>query len=356
MPPARWGVSLASKAALDEFFFASELVLATFVPGRERERVRREMAEAADFYEARGWLEDPARYHLAPPPLESVQLEEPRRRVAHYRHLRFESGYEPHEGEPGRERWLGYEANRTAHAWLLEHPGRPRPWVVCVPGYRMGHPVVDFAGFRTRWLHRKLGLNVAIPVMPLHGPRRLGWRGGDGFFSGDFLDTIHAQTQAVWDVRRLIGWLREKKATAVAAQGVSLGGYTTALLASLERDLDCVIVGVPAADFPQLLRSNAPPVLLRAVQKIGFSLEDIERVLRVVSPLAIPPRIARERLYLYAGIADRLASPDHAMALWNHWDRPRVAWYQGSHVSFLWEKDVKALLEEALSEWELIPL
>jgi hypothetical protein len=356
MPAPRWGLSLLSKAALDEFFFATELVLATFVSGRERERVGREVIEAGELYRERGWLADPRRFHRSPPPLENARVEKARRFVAPsaYRHLRFESSYEPHAEEPGRERWLGYRANRTAHAWLLEHPGGPRPWVVCVPGYRMGHPIVDFAGFRTRWLHRGLGLNVAIPVMPLHGPRRVGRRGGDGFFSGDFLDTIHAQAQAVWDVRRLIGWLRGRHATAVAAQGVSLGGYTTALLACLEPDLDCVIVGVPAADFLQLLRSNAPPVLLRAVARLGFSLDDIERVLRVISPLAMPPRVPRKRLYLYAGLADRLASPDHAMALWNHWKKPRVAWYQGSHVSYLWEKDVKVLLEEALTDCGLI--
>ena len=89
-------------------------------------------------------------------------------------HARFESGYTPHPGEPGRERWLGYAANRTAHARLLEHPGAPRPWLVCIPGYRVGQVAVDFTGFRTRWLHRTLGLNVAVPVMPLHGPRRAG--------------------------------------------------------------------------------------------------------------------------------------------------------------------------------------
>jgi hypothetical protein len=57
--------------------------------------------------------------------------------------------------------------------------------------------------------------------MPLHGPRRVGRRGGDGYLSGDFLDTIHAQTQAVWDIRRLIAWLRAEGAQRVGVQGVS---------------------------------------------------------------------------------------------------------------------------------------
>ncbi len=237
-PAPSWNLRLASKAALDELFVAVELASATFVSLREHGRLAAELRRALALYEARGWLKRPERYHRAPAPLEPARLRETRSRGMAYHHLEFESGYEPHAGEPGRERWLGYEANRTGHAWLLQHPGGPRPWCVCIPGYRMGRPLVDFTGFRARWLHLELGLNVAFPVLPLHGPRRVGWRGGDGFLTGDFMDTLHAQAQAVWDVRRLTGWLWAQGAPAVAVHGVSLGGCTAALLASLEKRID----------------------------------------------------------------------------------------------------------------------
>ena len=77
-------------------------------------------------------------------------------------------------------------------------------------------------------------------------------------------------------------------------------------------------------------------------------------MLRVISPLALEPRVPHARRYLNAGVADRLATPDHARDLWLHWGRPRLAWYQGGHVSFLWEDKVKALLREALSASGLI--
>ena len=82
--------------------------------------------------------------------------------------------------------------------------------------------------------HKILGLNVLIPVLPLHGPRRIGRRSGDGFLGGEVLDTVHAETQAIWDIRRMIGWLRGQGALSVGATGLSLGGYTTALLAGIE--------------------------------------------------------------------------------------------------------------------------
>lgn len=219
----------------------------------------------------------------------------------------------------------------------------------------MGIPAIDFTGFRASWLYKNLGLNVAIPVMPLHGPRRVGRRGGDGFFSGDFIDTIHAQAQAVWDIRRLVGWLRSHGAPAVGSYGVSLGGYTAALHASLEDDLDCVIVGIPAADFGRLLQSHVPTFILRAAQRAGISFDGIDRVLRVVSPFSFSPRVPWERRFMYAGLADHLTTPDHARDLWHHWGEPRVAWYQGGHISFLWQPEVKDLIYEALVAGALIP-
>lgn len=349
VPAPGAGLGIATKVALDEFFFATEAIRATFVPLRDRRRLSREVARATRLYRERGWLSRPARYHRKPPPLRDARLDVRQGPFVAHRHLTFESGYAPHPGEPGRRRWLGYTATHTAHARLLEHPDGQRPWLVCVPGYRMGHAAVDFTGFRARWLHHTLGLNVAIPVLPLHGPRRVGRSGGDGFFSGDFLDTVHAQAQAVWDVRRLIGWLRDRGAPGVGVYGVSLGGYTAALTASLDPGLDCVIAGIPAADFPRLLRAHVPSVALRAATRAGYPIDASEAILRVISPLALAPRVPHARRFLYAGAADRLTSPDHARDLWLHWGRPRMEWYAGGHVSFLWESTVPALLTEALA-------
>ena len=355
IPEKRWGIRLATKAVLDEIFFATELATAPLVARADLSRIAQEVADATHLFQQRGWFGDPAAYHRTPGRPKSVATLRARSSFVDYQHLTFESSYEPRIGEPGRERWLSYESNHIAHAWLLEHKGAPRPWLVCVPGYRMGTPLVDFTGFRARWLHGALGLNVAIPVMPLHGPRQRGRRGGDGYLTGDFLDTLHAQAQSVWDVRRLLAWLRhEKKPQKLAVHGVSLGGYTVALLASLEKKLDCVIAGVHAADFLRMIRAMAPDFLLRAAGRVGLVLEEVEQLFAVISPLAIPPKVPFRSRYLYAGLDDRLATPDHAFSLWHHWDRPRSVWYQGGHVSYLWEKDVKALLGEALTDCGLV--
>jgi hypothetical protein len=349
VPSSAVGLGLAAKVVADELFLASEILSGALISGDDRLRVMRELEQAAELYQERGWLDDPARYHNEPPAIERAAISHERTWGLSYQHLRFTSGWAPHVREPGRQRWLGYQANRTAHVRLLCHSGGPRPWIVCAPGFRMGNPTIDFAGFNARWLHRQLGLNVAIPVLPFHGPRRVGRRGGDGFLTGDLLDTIHAQAQAIRDIRSLIAWVRDRhRAPRVAAYGLSLGGYTAALLASIESNLDAVIVGIPATDFVSLLREHMPERLGNLLERHGFPFQDLQLMMRVVSPLAMAPRLPVERRTLYAARADGLAVPSQALALGEHWDQPEIKWLAGTHVSAIWDREVEKVISDAL--------
>lgn len=358
VPPTRWSFGLASKLLLDEVFFLTEAFSARLVSVRDRRRIADEVTAALEYFEAHGFLARPTDYHPAPPPLEPAGMRVASSRGLAYEHLTYASGYEPHAGEPGRQRWLAYERNRTAHAWLLRHPGRPRPWLVCAHGYRMGFPLADFTGFPAAWFHHELGLNVAFPVLPLHGPRKMGVRTGDGFLTGDYLDTIHLQSQAVWDIRRLVRWLRAEDGEPIGVYGISLGGYTATLLASLEDDLACAIAGIPATDYVGLTRWVLPGWLLSLAEYAGVTLERVEQLVRVISPLAFRPKVPWGRRFLYAATADRLVPPAAVRALWEHWERPRLDWYQGSHTSFGWEATVHGLLGDALERSGLaaIPL
>jgi dienelactone hydrolase len=166
--------------------------------------------------------------------------------------------------------------------------------------------------------------------------------------SGEFLDTIHLQAQAVWDVRRLLGWTRTRGEAAVGVYGLSLGGSTAALLAGLDADLGCVIAGMPIVDLVRLARWHVPAPVLRLAGRLGVAWDAVERLLRVTSPLALQPRVASARRFLFGGTADRLVPPEQVHALWQHWGRPRLVWHAGSHVSFGLEATVRALVHEAL--------
>jgi dienelactone hydrolase len=341
-------LELALKVGVDQLALAS--MIATR-PGRftpDIARAVREAREAHDLYERSGWIEKPEAYHREPPALENPAITWRRSLGLAFEHVSFESGYEPHLAEPGRERWLDYLPNRQAHAWVMRSSHAERPWLVCIHGYGMGSPAVDLGAFEARRLHHQLGLNLLFPVLPLHGPRKLGLRSGDGFLNGDFLDTIHAEAQAMWDIRRLLDWLRANGATQIGVYGLSLGGYTTALLTTLESELACAIAGVPATDFTRLTARFAPHTTLREVERLGLDWGFLRDVLSVVSPLHSKPKLDKERLAIFGGTADHLVPADQVRDLWKHWGEPRIAWYPGTHLSFPREPQVRFLVDDAL--------
>jgi len=341
-------IRLSAEVAADEAMLASVLPFLPIPKRGEAVRINAEMSAARELFEEKGWFEKLESYHGAPSALDSPTLRAAHVRGIDYEQLTFESGYEPHPEEPGRDRWLSYRANRTARAWVLRHRDANRPWLVCIHGYQMGVAGIDLLAFPPDWLHHGLGLNLAIPVLPLHGARKAGRRSGDGFLAGDILDCAHAEAQAIWDIRRILGWVRAQSASKIGVFGLSLGGYNAALLSTLDGDLACAIAGIPLVDIPDAMIRHG---LLSAIGGREFENLDTDRmseIMKVVSPLALEPQLPVERRFLFAAVADRLVSPEQAARLWEHWDRPRIEWYQGGHMTFRAHASVRLLIEEGL--------
>jgi len=340
---------LFAKVAIDEAILGFEQFVSTgFALDGTLERVIDEVGQTHARFESEGFLEKPANYHQTPPELLDPEIQIRNVGAQTVEFLRFESGYAPREGEAGRDRWLGYEPCRDGRAYVLRHPGAPRPWMICTNGYRMGHARIDVGIFDR--FHHRLGLNVVIPVLPLHGPRRIGRQSGGGFIGIDVIDTIHAEAQSIWDMRRLLSWVRAQDAPAVGALGLSLGGYTTAVFASIADGLSCAIPGIPLADFTRMLDRHASQNQMRYAETKGYDLDRVYEILRVVAPLVLEPKVPLEGRMIFGATADRLVAPDHVRDLWRHWDEPAIVWYQGAHVTFASERSVWAGVDRTLRE------
>lgn len=323
----------------------------------EIERVDVEVHAAITRFDNEGWLDDPESFHNTPPPLTEVRARGVSGGMTPFEWVTWESGYEPHAIEPGRARWQNYRENRVARAAVLRHRDRARPWIICIHGFGMGRPLMDLPVFRAARLHHKHGFNVAFPVLPLHGARRTQLLSRfAGFPSVDIMDDVHAAAQAAWDVRRLISWIRGQGATRVGVQGMSLGGYTTALVASLERDLAFAGPLIPAADLATLLGDNAESTTLGGDDRALELLEHATQVLRVVAPLLMTPKVDHDRRYIVAGTIDGMARPSrHAEPLWEHWGRPPIKWYHGAHTSVFRARGVGTFLDEAWERTGMLP-
>jgi pimeloyl-ACP methyl ester carboxylesterase len=213
---------------------------------------------------------------------------------------------------------------------------------------------VDLRAFRTPALHRR-GINVAVPVLPLHGPRASGRIRGEDLMTIDMVDSLHGIAQAVWDVRRLIQWLRhEQGAEQIGLIGYSFGSLVASVVAALEPGLACVVAGIPLVDLPEMFRSHSGSHVSRLAETHGVLGSRADDVHRVVSPLAMPCRVPRDRRYIFAGLGDRMSTFEQALRLWDHWDRPTMVAYQGGHVGFFWSRASRRLIDDAISTW-LVP-
>jgi hypothetical protein len=234
---------------------------------------------------------------------------------------------------------------RTVHVRLLRHD-EPRPWVIVLHGAQQGSEV-DLLLLKAIHLHRDLGLNVALPVLPLHGPRR------SDAFSVPGLDVVANVTHAivaVAEIRSLRRWIGHESSLPVGLLGISLGGYLAALTAGIEQELDVVVAGIPVVHPHRLLARHAARMGGRDGRRLAAALQS-EAVLaldRFVDPARFRPSTPVEHLHVLGGSLDRVTTPGEALHLADHWGVEGVRWYPGGHVGHVWSKQLRADIGAAL--------
>lgn len=316
------------------------LVGTTALPLGFHPRRVREALEDRAFYEPMARSGDPKLFFTPPPRDVAV-----RTRTARFSRIRlrdgtchdlsFESPFVPANPRE-RARYLRHRANRTAHMRHWRHAGSPRPTVIAIHGFSADLALVNEWFFALPWLYR-LGFDVALFTLPFHGPRQTRFSpfSGHGFFAGGINHINEAFAQAVHDFRVFVDHLEGQLGVrSLGVMGVSLGGFTSALLAATEPRLSFAIPNVPVASVPDLVQEWEPigTALRLAMRRLGLSLEDSRRLVAVSCPLTYAPILERERLFVIGGVGDRLAPPKHTRLLWDHWGRCRIHWFPGSHL------------------------
>lgn len=330
LSPTQRHLRQAASGFTDELFLNVIRAMSSKVAVREMDRVLEETFAALDIYRSRGWL-DPGVLHQNPEAMDATSTEITVR-GHHWRRLEDRRPWEPLAESPGAERWLSYPGGSRAVAHVRMHR-EPRPWLVMVHGAYMGDVKIDTRIFNVEDLFHRLGFNIALPSLPLHGSRKAKGTLSKSLPSLDTMDNIHGITQAVHEVRSLLGWIRrEQPGQRLGIYGVSLGGYVTSLVAGLEEPLDVLVAGVPAVDFQAVFLAQTPPSVRLTDWFRAFHAATVE-LNRPLSPLAVTPATPVESRYLYAARGDRVLPPaTQALRLWEHWGRPESYWFDGGHV------------------------
>jgi hypothetical protein len=347
LPSSNLSAGLIAQVALDELILAAMKTPGRIPTEQDYEAAQRDVLRAHELHLTRGWDSRPHDYHPTPAAPDVADVSRAWWMGGGWEQVRFHSDFSPQPGTPSLERWMSLEPNRTMHAWVLRRPG-PRPWLVCVHPFGTGNGIIDAHIFRARALHHELGVNIAMPVLPAHGPRRIGRPNGTAFMNHNPVDVQLGLAQSLWDVRRLIGWLREEQATAISVYGVSLGAHVSGLLAAFEPDLHAVVAGVPTCDMLELYNKHIPSHASRNAIRYGLIGPEARDVLSVVAPCTFEPVVSPERLFIYAATGDRMAPPEQAQQLWRHWDEPTIRWFDTNHIAFLWSGEITGFVRDAL--------
>ena len=255
--------------------------------------------------------------------------------------VRFDSSFQA-VNPALREQCSGYARNNVVRAQHWRHDDGPHPTLCVIHGF-MGSPYL-FNGlfFSLPWFYRS-GYDVLLYTLPFHGARaeRGSPFSGYGYFAHGFAGFAEAMSQAVHDFRSLIDYLEFTGVDRVALTGMSLGGYTSALIACIDDRIQAVIPNVPVVAPDRTVDEWFPANYVVRWRELiaGTDNQLVHAATRYPSPLNYAPLVPKDRRLIIAGLGDRLAPPEQAELLWEHWDRCAFHWFPGNHVLHVSQPD-----------------
>ncbi|WP_018178055.1 alpha/beta hydrolase family protein [Jongsikchunia kroppenstedtii] len=251
--------------------------------------------------------------------------------------ISFESPYQT-VNPALNEWWSGFQTNTFAHAQHWRHLDGPRPTLCVVHGFMGSAYLLNAAFFSLSWFFQQ-GYDVLLYTLPFHGQRAAQFSpfSGHGFFSHGICGLNEAMAQSIHDFRLFADYLESTGVQQIGVTGISLGGYTTALLAATDDRWQVAIPNVPVASIGDLLPGWLPiqPVLDQGLRWGSIDKELTVRALRYSSPLTYPARVPHDRRFIVVGLGDRLAPPAQSEMLWQHWDHSQLHWFPGNHILHL---------------------
>jgi pimeloyl-ACP methyl ester carboxylesterase len=302
--------------------------------------------DALRFYADLGAAQDPNLSFPAPtelPRVSSRAANPVAEWMAHGRvqNIRFKSSFQA-MNPAVREHRLGYERNNVVHAQHWLHDDGPHPTLCVIHGFMGSAYLFNGLFFSLPWFYRS-GYDVLLYTLPFHGRRaeRRSPYSGYGYFADGFAGFAEAMAQAVHDFRSVVDYLEYTGVDRIALTGMSLGGYTSALIAGVDDRVQAVIPNVPVVTPESAFDDWFPANLL---VKLGNRLTGTDRELSTAaamyhSPLNYAPLVPKDRRLIITGLGDRLAPPEQAELLWKHWDRCAFHWFPGNHILHVSQPD-----------------
>jgi pimeloyl-ACP methyl ester carboxylesterase len=227
-----------------------------------------------------------------------------------------------------QEQYDRYEANRTATARLFLHD-EPRPVAVLVHGYLGGAHNMERRLWPMAFL-RRMKMDVALFVLPFHGSRADRWFGRLPPFPGaEPRMTNEGFRQSMADLRDFVAFLGERGHEKIGVMGMSLGGYSTALAATLEPRLAFAVPIIPLASIADVALLNGH--LGATDHEATAQHKALEAVHMMTSPIHRKLAIAPDTVLIIGAEQDQITPIENARKLATHF-HCRLETMHGGHL------------------------
>jgi dienelactone hydrolase len=179
------------------------------------------------------------------------------------------------------------------------------------------------------------GVAALAMVQPYYGPRRPA-EGRVRMLSPDVAASVANVRQAVLDGRRAVAWLAarpEVDARRLGVVGTSLGSFVGGLLAAAEPRVRtaCLLLGGGGLVDAFSTHPLAAPILA-GLSVVGLTPQRLKQAIAPGDPLTYADRLKGKRLLLIAARRDDVVPPAAMTRLWEATGRPRIVWYDATHV------------------------
>jgi hypothetical protein len=245
--------------------------------------------------------------------------------------LKYPSRYQPHNPRVA-SRFFDHTKNSTGYLWLWRHP-RPRPdapqrpLVLCVHGFRMGHPDRAMAMFKVEKLFMQ-GMDVALFIQPHHWKRSSSKYRQHFFNAEDVPLTIENVGQQIHDLHSCYLGLQGMGYSRIGLIGGSLGGMAVTLYATLSNAPAFIFSVVPAIRVD----THLDPVK----SKLPFAIDDnlrqhTFRALDLIDPTFYSPRMDLQHFAVVYHQGDKINDAQPTRAWAQAWKLPHVTALPGGH-------------------------
>ncbi|UOO43890.1 alpha/beta hydrolase family protein (plasmid) [Priestia megaterium] len=230
-----------------------------------------------------------------------------------------------------------------------------KPNVIFVHGWRMkGFDRVKKIFHDS--IMNNLGWNMYYYTLPYHLERQpeASLYSGEFMVSANINRTVESTRQAIVDLRALIQWMKNNKQGPVIIIGVSLGGFISNLVATLESEIDALVSIFYSNRLSYSIWNTIPGKYIRRdLESHGVNYNDLVKYWELIEPNQALPKINKENILLISAKHDQYVHIQDADLLWESWGKPTRYVYNCGHAGIVLkrkkiEKDTISFLQNKL--------